>query len=929
MVIGKRRGFSTVLMKGTEVARGGTGFKAGLLGGHPQHIGQTEAERVRRHRSSFMKSVVRSLFLVGGFMWPGGLSTAAGLGAKTAIVCQQDSTPMETLAAREVRRYVFERTGKLLPMVTAKPSWRLSEDAIVVGRKDRQPIATVLQDQPLRATVAALQPQQYLLKTIQAKGRRIVLVVGGDEAGALYGAYRFAECLGVRFYLHGDVIPDEPIRFALPAIEEEGKPLFGLRGIQPFHDFPFGPDWWTTEDYKAYVAQLAKMRMNFIGLHCYPEYFNQSVAEPIVWVGMKGDFDDQGRVRRGYPARQNHTSERPAQGGFTVPMKTSDYHFGAALLFERDDAGSEANVVAAAESDPVEAQKALLNYCGEMQRKVFDFARHLNVKTCVGTEVPSQKQAGVWPAAVVERLRAQQADPKSPAVLREIYAGMFERIMKTHPLDYYWLWTCEVWRGQNTPAELKEVVEHFTAAYEAMQRVGAPFKLATGGWVLGPQDDRAGYDRVLPKDVPISSINTELGHNPIDPAYARIEGREKWAIPWMEDDLALANPQLWVGRTRKDAADALAYGCTGLFGIHWRTEIIAPNLAALAQAAWSQSPWNPTPGRVPASLTNTLDRTGLTPRSLHQPRGLSTADFYADWAQANFGPEAAGEIAAIFEQIDGNLPRVLSGCPCGVNADNRPWTQVAPEYAFVDALQEFRPKLKGAGNLARFDYWLDSLCYLRAAGAMECAMGQFNRAMEKVNAETDSTLRRELAKNLALPAYREVYHRFREALGLLLLTASTPGELATVAVWQQTYYPDVLEKLGAVLSKALGEALSAELQPTPQYDGPPRLIVPTVRGLAAEGEQLPLRVIVLSREPPRKANLRWRVLGAGGFTSVELRHLSGGVYSVVLPPVPAAGLEYYIQATVENGQRITFPPAAPRLNQTVVALPGSSRRHSE
>lgn len=40
------------------------------------------------------------------------------------------------------------------------------------------------------------------------------------------------------------------------------------------------------------------------------------------------------------------------------------------------------------------------------------------------------------------------------------------------------------------------------------------------------------YDRLLPKDVAVSSINPELGSNPVEPAYARIQGREKWAIPW-------------------------------------------------------------------------------------------------------------------------------------------------------------------------------------------------------------------------------------------------------------------------------------------------------------------------------------------------------------------------------------------------------------
>ena len=588
-----------------------------------------------------------------------GMVPAADKAAKpSAIVCAKDGPALEILAARELRRYWYLRTGDLLPIVPTMEQ-QASGGGFVVGRKDRAMLRGMDGTPAWSATLAGLGPQQYLLRTIERGGNRWLVIAAGDDVGTLYGAYRVAEQIGVRFYLHGDVIPDERMRAELPNLDEPGKPLFALRGIQPFNNFPFGPDWWTTEDYKATISQLAKMRMNFIGFHCYPEYFGQCLAEPTVWTGMKDGFDDQGRVRAGYPTRQSHTMENPPQGGFAVPMKTSDYRFGAAMLFDRDDAGSEAMAAGSSQSTPVDRQNAVFNYCGTMYREAFGFARVMGVKTCIGTEVPSQKQAGVWPSAVLGRLKAQKYDPADPAVVREIYEAMFQRIMKTHPLDYYWLWTCESWRAKNTPEETKEVVGHFNAAHEAIQRVGAPFRLATSGWVLGPQEDRTAYDRLLPKDVAVSSINPELGHNPVEPAYARIQGREKWAIPWMEDDMALADPQLWVGRTRKDAADALAYGCTGLLGIHWRTQAIAPNFAALAQAGWSQTPWNPEPGKVRESRT------------------LGTADFYADWARSNFGSEVTGEVAAIYGRLDGNLPRVASGCPCGLNPDNRPWDQVA------------------------------------------------------------------------------------------------------------------------------------------------------------------------------------------------------------------------------------------------------------
>ena len=128
------------------------------------------------------------------------------------------------------------------------------------------------------------------------------MLTGGDDAGTLYAAYRLAEVLGVRFYLHGDVIPDEPMEWKLPDSGRAGAPLFALRGIQPFHDFPEGPDWWNRDDYLAVIGQLPKLRMNFFGLHTYPE--ERPNAEPTVWIGLPGDM---GRTARSSSATRPAT----------------------------------------------------------------------------------------------------------------------------------------------------------------------------------------------------------------------------------------------------------------------------------------------------------------------------------------------------------------------------------------------------------------------------------------------------------------------------------------------------------------------------------------------------------------------------------------------------------------------------------------------
>ena len=91
------------------------------------------------------------------------------------------------------------------------------------------------------------------------------------------------------------------------------------------------------------------------------------------------------------------------------------------------------------------------------------------------------------------------------------------------------------------------------------------------------------FDRLLPEEMPFSALNLELSTVPVDEGFSRLKGRPGWAIPWLENDLSMTSPQLWVGRVRRDAYDALRYGCQDLIGVHWRTEDAGPMVAAPAQ----------------------------------------------------------------------------------------------------------------------------------------------------------------------------------------------------------------------------------------------------------------------------------------------------------------------------------------------------------
>ena len=828
-----------------------------------------------------------------------------------AVVYPAKPTAQESLAAREIRRYAYVRTGELLPLVEADAP-PAEVDSIAVAGKDRPIVAKLATEPALKRRIAELGPQQYVLASVSDGDRRIVLTVGGDGQGTLYGAYRLAEHLGVRFFLHGDVVPDKQVPFKLPAADETGKPLFTLRGVNPWGSHPFGFDQWSADDYKTHIGQLAKMRMNFIGMHCYP-------FEPTVWLGLDGEFDDEGRVKASYPSHYYNTLWRSPWGPM-MPKPTGEYSFGGRMLFERNDWGPNVMLGHCPAPTTAKACNEVFDRTGRQFRDAFTFARLVGVKTCIGTETPM-----TMPAALKERLKSQGKDPADPAVVREVYEGIFRRIARTHPLDYYWIWTPEGWSG-NPPEQLRPTVADIELAMAALQNVGSPFKLAACGWGLGLKGNRAAFDRMVPTEIPMGALNYRMGHDPINPGFGGIRDRDRWAIPWLEGDDFLANPQLWVARTRKDAADALAYGFTGLMGLQWRTRVLGPNVAALAQAGWDQSPWNSSPGillpNTPPESTSPAGAAPVVTYGRGVPRALPVDDFYADWAVTLFGSEVAAEVASVFSRLDGRVPHsIVRACPTGViRPISQSWQEVAKHYAFVDELAALRTKVWGAGNRQRFDYWLGKFRYLRAQAQVQCDLGKFAAPMKKIGAEQDVARRKVAAVELGLPAYREVLQQYGRMYGHLLSTVSTYGGFGEVINLEHSagFWSPAIAGPGKQLAAALGGPLPEDAQPPKEYTGPTRLIVPTVRTSVARGEQLKLKAVVLSSARPEAVTLHWRELGRGEFRQVPFTHVARCVYTVSFRPT--ADMEYYVEAALPGESPSRFPTTAPDLNQTLVLL---------
>ena len=829
------------------------------------------------------------------------------LQAQPAIILAPSSPSFhENLAAREVQRTIYLRTGELLPIQHTHDLETLEKDVFLIARQDRFLVRNLLSDK-----LSGLKSEQYLLKTFRQGGKSILCLSGGDDIGTLYAAYHLAEELGIRFYLHGDVIPDEQVPFRIPKLDHVAKPLFNIRGIQPFHDFPEGPDWWTADDYKAVFAQLIKMRMNFFGLHTYPQ--SHAGPEPTVWIGLEDDLTEEGDVSVAYPAR--HFTSFSGTWGYK-PRRTSDYDFGAGALYERDDFGSCYMTGMTPWPNTDDDKIRMFNRTGNFFGDVFSFGRGLGLKTCIGTEtfltVPDELRA---------RLELLGKSPIDSTVIESLYAGSFEWIKRNMPLDYYWFWTPEDWTWKEIPQKnVDSTMMDLKAAVRAIDKTGNPFTLATCGWVLGPEQDRSLFDNFLPRDMPFSCINRNVGFEPVEPDFARISGRPEWAIPWLEDDPAMIIPQFWVGRMRRDAADALAYGCSGLIGIHWRTRVLGMNVSALAKAGWEQ-PWN--------TLQKTATHAEAEARFLNKTRDLSSKNFYKDWALTQFGKSVAKPLAKLFQSLDGgplnlihtprrtNLPRPAEWYkgPGGLVPDSLSWDERSPDYIFIETMEKLRPKVKGAGNRERFDYWLNQFKYLREVGHFNCLLGAYDRIEKTMSAASD---KKEIAEDQLLPLRIEMMEGLKEIHSCFVKTINTPGALGNLTNWQQHIHQFYIEEPGVRLSGYLGRPLPAKAQPSKEPVLTKRIIVPTLRSVLNSGEKLRLKVI-LPGIKPASAKLNFRPLGKGEFETAPLDHVARAVYEVIIPSDQIGeSLEYHIEVMDESGETFRFPATAPALNQTVV-----------
>ncbi len=132
----------------------------------------------------------------------------------------------------------------------------------VAARKRKVPGVTVLLD----AKVNGLSDQGYALRLID---KCTFAIDGGSPTAVMWGVYDLVERWGVRYELHGDMLPDRAT-MKLPARTITCEPDLKSRVWRTYNVLVPNENSWPAEDYRVLIDQLAKMRFNGIMLFSRP-----------------------------------------------------------------------------------------------------------------------------------------------------------------------------------------------------------------------------------------------------------------------------------------------------------------------------------------------------------------------------------------------------------------------------------------------------------------------------------------------------------------------------------------------------------------------------------------------------------------------------------------------------------------------------------
>jgi len=215
------------------------------------------------------------------------------LGASVLIKWKPDAEPVQPVPkigiqigpqAGELERFAADELAGYLDKlycVAAKPAVERSEPAdvvLLVGTPETNPAIAGALGKDVWPKVS---DQGIVLKRTTAEGKPALVIGGGSPAATLWAVYELVERWGVRYLLHGDVLPEKPGQFSLPEADVVLEPNLRVRQWRTVNDFACGPESWGLDEHRRVIDQLAKLRFNRLFVSVWP-------YQPFLDLKIKG-----------------------------------------------------------------------------------------------------------------------------------------------------------------------------------------------------------------------------------------------------------------------------------------------------------------------------------------------------------------------------------------------------------------------------------------------------------------------------------------------------------------------------------------------------------------------------------------------------------------------------------------------------------------
>jgi hypothetical protein len=563
----------------------------------------------------------------------------------------------------------------------------------------------------------------------------------------------------------------------------------------------------------------------------------------------------------------------------------------------------------------------------ELWRESFKYAQQLGVRVGLGFE-PYQIPDEIFNAAPPEA-RYVAKDPKIPGpridpdsiTARDILEARLGRLLEAYPtVDYVWLWEGEGLSWASQKGNVPVSTTPFKQAHDFLRRHAPQKRIVLSGWG-GVARHFAHFHKELPGDIIFSSLNDNLGWDPVSEVYGKLGDRERWVIPWLEDDPAMWLPQFHVYRNHEYMDQAEQFGCAGVLGLHWRHRIMDADAALNARYSWDKTlqpegffkAFAAVQARAPraANLAKVLDDTdrdrlilctftGEIKDGHHQIK-----EYSGDYNEAFrfwLGYDPPEEVMKSQAKVAANLRELTAAASSPTERERLNYLARSVEFLV--------PYSESWVLSSRLHHLLQQALELKK-------QGKADEARQKVLVD-------------GVPLWLKLAPLVREALLDFQEIASNRNDIGTLASLHNKYERLALFRLRASMKEFLGE-LPPEVEKLyeevrrPDLNANPRVFIPTRPTLLRAGERVRIFAVAPGGSKLRGVTLFTRPAGAKAWTPAPMKLVERRTYvgKLEVKDVAASLMDYYVTADFSGGSRastITAPLEAPAKFYTITVL---------